>query len=240
MDCLKDMQLSPDVKLMAFRHLQANPEAKDELIFMYEVDGEAGVLAVLEPVQTTNTITVQSNSKAEIYIGCSITRGGNGFVSRNSARASRPSVSKEWKVRDGGKAYLSDNWFSIFEKVKKSGSAYSFKSIPDGGIAINLANAPAKRLFGDGGLLNVAFVDTKAHDGFKAVETSKVSYGQGPSGFLHLPPEVFKLAKKEGFVDNGTVASSNNTQQQPAVSSTPAANGNDDLISQLSNVDIQI
>jgi len=238
MDCLKGMQLSPAVKLMAFRHLQANPEAKDELIFMYEADGEAGVLAVLEPV-TTGTITVQSNSKAEIYIGCSITRGGNGFVSRSSAKSRQSSVSSEWKIRQDSKAYLEDKWFEIFDKVKKSGSLYSFKKVPDGAIAINFANAPAKRLFGDSGLLNVAFVSTKAHDGFKVVETSKVSYGQGPSGFLHLPPEVFKLAKAEALIADETVAPNNSTQQQPVVSSTPA-NSNDDLMNQLSNVDIQI
>ena len=153
---------------------------------------------------------------------------------------SKSSVSKEWKVRSDGRAYLSDKWFSIFDKVKKSGSECVLKDIPDAVTVINLANAPAKRLFGDSGLLNVAFVDTKAHDGFEAVETSKVSHGQGPSGFLHLPLEVFKLAKREGLVVDGTVASSNNTQQQPVVPSTPAANGNDDLMNQLSGVDIQI
>jgi hypothetical protein len=240
MDCLKDMQLSPAVKLKAFRHLQANPEAKNELIFMYEADGEAGVLAVLEPVQTTNAITVQSNSKAEIYIGCSITRGGRGFTSSDSAKASQSSVSKEWKVRNDQKAYLGDKWFPLFKRVKKSSSSYCFNNIPDGATVINLANAPAKRLFGGNGLSNVAFVAAKAHDGFQAVETSKVSHGQGPSGFLHLQPEVFELAIKEGLIVDGTVASSNNTQQQPVVPSTPAANGNDDLMDQLSGVDIQI
>ena len=238
MDYLKGMQLSSAVKLKAFRHLQANPEAKDELIFMYEADGEAGVLAVLEPVQAANVITVQSNSKAEIYIGCSITRGGSNFTSRDSVK-SQSSLSKEWKVRQDGKAYLSDKWFSLFDRVKKSGSLYSFKDIPNGATPISLTNAPAKRLFGNTGLSNVAFVDSKKHDGFSSIETGKVSYGQGPSGFLHLQPEVFQLAKVEGFIVAETVTPNNSAQQQPVASSPPLPKGGD-LMSQLTSVDIQI
>lgn len=236
MDCLKEIQLSPAVKLKAFRHLQANPEAKDELLFMYEADGEAGVLAVLEPAQGTNTITV-SNSKAEIYIGCSITHGiGKTFATRDGA-GSKSSVSKEWKVRNDGKAYLSDKWFSIFDRVKKSGTKVCL-AVPDGATPISLTNAPAKRLFGNAGLQNVAFVDSKNHDGFSSIETSKVSYGQGPSGFLHLQPEVLRIASAEGLIAAETVVKDTSTQQQPAAPPTVSNDG--DLMSQLAAVDIQI
>lgn len=238
MDCLKELQLSPAVKLKAFRHLQANPEAKDELLFMYGADGEAGVLAVLEPVQATNTITVQSNSKADIYIGCSITHGNGKAFAATRDGTSNKSVSKEWKVRNDGKAYLSDKWFSIFDRVKKSGTKVCL-AVPDGATPISLTNAPAKRLFGNTGLQNVAFVDNKNHDGFSSIETSKISFGQGPSGFLHLQPEVLQLAKVEGLIAAETPAPSSSTQQQPAAPPPPPPNDGD-LMSQLASVDIQI
>ena len=199
LDFIKNWQVNPLVKLKVKALLELKPELIGNCLWIYEADGEAGLQALLElEASKPTTISVGGGSKANIYIGCRVSHGTR-QTSETSSRRSRGKEGNrnpEWKVADA--SYLYDQWLPLFERAKQMGESFSFSSIPDGASPISFRNSKSKRLFGDQGLVNGAYVVPTQVAG--AIPTSDVLHGQGPGGWLVLPEAVKTLALSEGFV----------------------------------------
>lgn len=198
-DFIKDWGINPLTKLKVKALLELKPELRGNCLWIYEADGEAGLQALLElEAPKATTISVGGGSKANIYIGCRVSHGTRETRETSSRRSRERGESRnpEWKVADT--SYLYDQWLPLFEKAKQAGESFSFSSIPDGASPISFTNSKSKKLFGDQGLVNGAYLVRTQVDG--GVPTNKVLHGQGPEGWLVLPETVKALALSEGFV----------------------------------------
>lgn len=199
LDFIKGWEVSSIIKLKVKALLELKPELIDNCRWIYEADGEAGLQALLElEAPKATTISVGGGSKANIYIGCRVSHGTR-QTSETSSRRSRGrggSRSPEWKVADA--SYLYDQWLPLFEKAKQMGDSFNFSSIPDGASPISFTNSKSKRLFGEKGLINGAYLVQTQVDG--GVPTNEVLHGQGPEGWLVLPEIVKALALSKSFV----------------------------------------
>ena len=199
LDFIKGWEVNPLIKLKVKALLELKPELIDSCLWIHEADGEAGLQALLElEASKPTTISVGGGSKANIYIGCRVSHGTR-QTSETSSRRSRGKEGNrnpEWKVADA--SYLYDQWLPLFEKAKQAGESFSFSSIPDGASPINFTNSKSKRLFGNQGLTNGAYLVQTQVDG--GVPTNEVLHGQGPEGWLVLPETVKQLALSEGFI----------------------------------------
>lgn len=198
LDFIKDWGINPLTKLKVKALLELKPELRGNCLWIYEADGEAGLQALLElETSKPTTISVGGGSKANIYIGCRVSHGTRQTsASSRRSRGREGNRNPEWKVADA--SYLYDQWLPLFERAKQMGESFNFSSIPDGAFPISFTNSKSKKLFGQKGLINGAYLVQTQVDG--GVPTNEVLHGQGPEGWLVLPETVKQLALSEGFI----------------------------------------